>query len=157
MNGARLCVIRTNESLPSVAYSVPYDKGEKKKKVEKDKRPTDERRRTGVRDSMRRQLAKSPSERSQDADERVKRSAPDHPLLSQDIVWFFAKNWTLKKNYKQSLGVKKTHRKTKLTLTLTYVPDEVEYEDESTEYVTGHDQPSTESGDEDESPRTHRR
>ena len=117
---------------PPVVYNVPFDKAHKRVKETEESSTPDRKnsRATGVGGSLKRgvssavRVKRSPEGRAQDADERKKGSAPGEPLLSQDIYWFFVKNWTGMKEYKHSLGVKSTHRKAKLTLTLTYLPDE---------------------------------
>ena len=53
------------------------------------------------------------------------KSNPDRPLLSQDIAWWFEKNWDdkTKEDIRGKLGVKKKHRNASMSITFTYLPD----------------------------------
>ena len=112
-----------------VAYLIPYDRAQRKSEVherdERDEPPSPEPKRSKSRAlKSLGSLKGDPKQRTQQYNSHEIESDPSKPVLSQEVVRYFEKNWTLRMKHKRKLGVQKTHRGAKLKLTLIHAPDE---------------------------------
>ena len=109
-----------------VAYLIPYDRAQRKSEVhERDEPPSPEPKRSKSRAlKSLGSLKGDPKQRTQQYNSHGIESDPSKPVLSQEVVRYFEKNWTLRMKHKRKLGVQKTHRGAKIKLTLIHAPDE---------------------------------